>query len=767
MSQLPTFSLKLLPLLISLMCAPQAQAQPATPENNVPLLKEVLVSGTRTTRFSDDMPLSTDVIDQTSMEAAQAGDIHDLAKTLPNVSIKRAPARYGVTGKGNAVGADGNAGFSIRGQSGNRVLMLVDGVRQPRSYANGSTAFGRDSVDLGLVKQVEIVRGPSSALYGSDGLAGLVNFITLEPADLLTEAHRGAQTLGGKAWLSHSGDDDGTAAGVAVAGRASDSVQWLLSVGKHSAHEMSNMGTNNAANVDRTTPNPQSLQGDSLLGKLVWQPNAASTHRLTLEHVAKDSAVDLLSSRAKPPFTGTLAVQNALTAAESATQTMTRDRLSWQGDYRLQSRWADKLQAHLSWQDSDAHEDGQTVRRDAGVRTRQTSYQERGWQASVQADKTLPMSAQWSQLLSYGADYSATDVSSLTQGFDPAPLPAFTARRYFPDTRDTHQALFIQTEWIGGAWSLTPGVRVDQYAIDVLSQAGYYPNLSNTPAQSLSGTATSPKLAVLYRATPQWSVYGQWAKGFRAPEGQQVNSALEVSTAKLLPNPNLKPEESRNLELGLKGRLHLISLDAAVFTSRYSNLIQEKKDLGTANGLAASVTNPTLFQTVNIDQASISGFEVKAHADVAQLQHGKLAASLGYGQTHGSNLTTGLPLSYLEPAKLTLGLAYTSADWDVSVSVQHHAAKNANEIDSLYIPKSTSLLQFTPPASTTLDMHSQWRMRKNLRLNLGIVNLTNQKYWNWSDVQGLASNPAAPLLPVVDAYTQPGRHINLSMVMDF
>jgi chromosome condensin MukBEF MukE localization factor len=34
-------------------------------------------------------------------------------------------------------------------------------------------------------------------------------------------------------------------------------------------------------------------------------------------------------------------------------------------------------------------------------------------------------------------------------------------------------------------------------------------------------------------------------------------------------------------------------------------------------------------------------------------------------------------------------------------------------------------------------------------------------------VQGLAANPAAPLLPVLDAYTQPGRHVNISLVMDF
>jgi hemoglobin/transferrin/lactoferrin receptor protein len=770
----------LIALTLGTVAASQAQTT-ATPQ-----LKEVLVSGTRSVRFTDDLPLSTDVIDVQAMEASQVGDILDVAKKLPNVSVKRAPARFGVTGSGNAVGVDGNAGFSIRGQGGNRVLMLVDGVRQPRAYANGSTAFGRDSVALGLVKQLEIVRGPSSALYGSDGLAGLVNFITVEPQDLLSNASGVDKTLGGKAWLAHSGDDEGTTAGITLAGRLNATTQWLLSASKSSSFGMSNMGENDAANVDRTTPNPQTIVGDGFLGKLVFQPNTNVKQTLTFEQVNSGSDVELLSRRVKVPVampltypgpTQVLKDMQILVAAskaivdENASKSSTRNRLSWDGAYKMKAAYADTLKASLSWQESMAHEDGQTTLKtlwpNDGIRTRQTSYQERGWQASVQADKALVMSPQWSQLISYGADYSAIDVSSLTNGFDPAPLAAFTSRHYFPDTRDTHQALFVQSEWVGGNWSVTPGVRFDQFAIDVLSQSGYYPNLSTTPAQSLSGTATSPKLAVLYRATPQWSVYGNVASGFRAPEGQQVNSALELLNVKLLPNPNLKPEESRNFELGFKARMDGMSLDAAVFTSRYTNLIQEKKDMGTANGLPASITNPTLFQTVNIDKASISGFEVKGHADLGRLASGKLAASLTYGQTHGTNDSTGLPLNYLEPAKLTLGLAYTSAAWDVSLTVNHHAAKNVDELDSPYIPKSTTQLQFTVPESTTLDLQSQWRIRKNLRLNLGVVNLTDQKYWNWSDVQGLASNPTAPLLPVVDAYTQPGRHINVSMVMDF
>ena len=69
----------------------------------------------------------------------------------------------------------------------------------------------------------------------------------------------------------------------------------------------------------------------------------------------------------------------------------------------------------------------------------------------------------------------------------------------------------------------------------------------------------------------------------------------------------------------MRARLDRLSFDAAAFTGRYTNLIVEKKDLGTANGLAASVTNPTLFQTVNVDKASISGF-----VDAAVRQFGGL-----------------------------------------------------------------------------------------------------------------------------------------------
>jgi hemoglobin/transferrin/lactoferrin receptor protein len=45
---------------------------------------------------------------------------------------------------------------------------------------------------------------------------------------------------------------------------------------------------------------------------------------------------------------------------------------------------------------------------------------------------------------------------------------------------------------------------------------------------------------------------------------------------------------------------------------------------------------------------------------------------------------------------------------------------------------------------------------------VGLYNLTNRTYWLWSDVRGLDA-----ATPVADAYTQPGRHLNVSLVFDF
>jgi hemoglobin/transferrin/lactoferrin receptor protein len=740
--------------------AASAPAQPPSNADNVLVaaLETVVISGSRSEQRREDLPLSVDVITAAELEEGQLVDIRDLAKGLPNFSVKRAPARFGVTGAGNPTGRDGNAGFNVRGLDGNRVLMLIDGIRLPRSYINGSNAFGRDTLSLELLKRIELVRGPSSVLYGSDALAGLVNFITLEPSDFLKASDGSSKPMGGKLSMRYAGDDQSAALAASLAYQQSDTLQWLLTGSSAHANALDNMGVNDSASVDRTRPNPQSDKAGSVLGKFVLQPQAGQKHVLTFEHVKKDSQIELLSSRTKAPFVA------ASVMDESATKTMQRQRLAWNANYSLDAAMADYFQTTAAVQSTTAQDNGRTLRKDMGLRIRDTSYNERAWQLGVQADKLLRINSNWVQKITYGLGLSSTDVSSFFDGSDPAPLPTYLPKKYFPDTRDSTTASFLQSEFASEQWRITPGLRWEQFDLKVLRQSGFSPP-SAILGKSLSGVNVSPKLGALHTLSRQWSLFANYASGFRAPNAAQVNGFTENPTpstfVSLLPNPDLKPETSRNLELGVRARLDSLSFDAAVFAGHFHQLIVDKKPLGGA-GLAG---DPLLFQTVNIDNASIDGFEIKGLMDLGSVAQGTLTMPFSYGRANGRNNSTGRPLSAIDPSKLTVGLKYKTVQWDVQLGAIRHAAKTAEELESPYLPKPINpprIAQLTLPAATTLDLQGQWRVRKDVRVNWELANLSNRRYWLWSDVQGLAANSA-----VVDAYSQPGRHASISVVMDY
>ena len=735
-----------------------AQAQGTTSGNVAAnTLGEVFVSGSRHEQLSDDLPLSIDVIDASSISNSQARDLREAVQNLPNVSVKRSPARFSVGGTTASAGRDGNVGLNIRGLGGNRVLMLTDGIRMPRSYAFRTTTFDREYLSLELLKRVELVRGPASALYGSDGMVGLVNFITYEPADFLTvPAGAAPKTIGGRVSAGWSGDDRGRTLAATVAGKASDSLQWMVTATGRRAHALDTMGRNNSPDMNRTTPNPQRDSGNALLGKIVLTPGAGQRHVISLEHIEKKSDVQLLSSRTARPFTGTPTQIAEAVIDEDSSRTSQRDRLTWDARFALNAGWADNVKTTIAVQQADSRQLGTSVLNAKPLRVRDNSYAEKTWQAGIQADKTLRSGA-WAHQVTYGFDYVRGNISNLYTGIEPLAPEVFPLKR-FPDTRETTHALYAQSESVLGDWTVTPGVRYDHFALDVTRQDGFYPP-AKQPGKSLSGSALSPKIGVLYRATAQWSVFGQYASGFRAPDAGQINGYFEnrVPPVIVIPNPDLQPEKSRGIEFGLRGRLQNLKFDAAVFASNYSNLIVDTVAVG-GKGTPA---DPLVFQTRNTERARISGFEVKGIYDWGRVAGGRLSTPFSYGQTRGSNRDNGKPLNSIEPTQLALGLQYDTAPWSLRLDARHHAAKRASDIDNASAVKAPNT-QFTIPASTTLDMSMQWRVRKDIRLNFAVRNLTDRKYWLWPDVQGLAASSNAN-----DAYTQPGRSAHVSLVMDF
>lgn len=705
-------------------------------------LKEVVVSGARSERVLEDVPASIDVVAGDRLDAALVQDIRDLVRDLPNVSVKRAPQRFGAVM--DSTGREGNAGFNIRGLEGDRVLLTVDGVRVPRSLVSGvlgSAAFGRDYYDLGLVSRVEIMRGAHSALYGSDGLAGMVAMFTVEPRDLLGKD----QALGGRLTIGFDGEDEGRRLGLTMAGALTDRLQWLGSVQVGRSRELANQGRDTSPNSNRTAPNPQRDENLAFLGKLVSHQGAGQRHVWTIEHVDKKGEVEGLSGRSP-------VISNPTHVADlDGTHAMKRSRVGWDGRWRVDSAWADEWRAVLAAQQSSAREvaaEWRPLNPTAKFRSRDVTYSEELLQGSLQAEKRLQWGGGWSQKLVYGVDLTHTWLDNLVTGVNPPNYESYPLRR-FPETVEKTQAVFIQSEWANDVWSLIPALRYDRVSLDP-RPSPIYPL---SPA-SLRASAWSPKLGVIWRGGEDWSMFGNVAAGFKAPSPLQLNNYFEnVSNPmygyRTIPNPALRPETSRTLEVGARGDFSGLGWEVVGFAGRYKDFIEDMVVVG-GNGTGAS---PTLYQSVNRQNARLHGWEIKASYALSNA----MTLRMAYGQTSGKDSHTGRPINSVNPPKLVMGVEYQAGDWNWGLTAIHVRAKSLRDIDFSPLPT-----QFATPAYTTLDLTARWALSPQWRLSAAIRNLTDRKYWEWANVRGVAANS-----PVLDAYTAPGRSFSVAVTRAF
>ena len=141
------------------------------------------------------------------------------------------------------------------------------------------------------------MRGPASALYGSDGLAGSVSFITKDPADVL-DADR-SWSLGASA--SYASADEQFSQGVLGAARFG-ALETMVAYTHRDGEGQETGGENNAANTDRTTANPEDNRSNSLLAKALYSFNDANRVRLTFDHRDRDVDWNVLSAISKPPL---------------------------------------------------------------------------------------------------------------------------------------------------------------------------------------------------------------------------------------------------------------------------------------------------------------------------------------------------------------------------------------------------------------------------------------------------------------------------------
>jgi hemoglobin/transferrin/lactoferrin receptor protein len=715
-------------------------------------LDPVTVIATRTERRADSVPATVTVITSAQIDALLTTDIKDLVRYEPGVSVQSSPSRFSAT---SGAGRDGNAGFTIRGMGGNRVLMVSDGVRLPDSFAFGGQNVGRGGYnDLDFIKSVEILRGPASALYGSDGVAGAVSFTTKDPVDFLDAG----RNFGARARVGYNSADEGWSESIALAGR-SGAFSGLLAYSRRDFSETENKGEATGEAIPtgatlpnyalRTLPNPQDFVSNAVLAKLVWQAAPNHSLRLTYDHYDLDMDGQSLSSR-----TAVATARSPRILAIQASDETRRDRIS--ADWRFSDFLGlDQGQAAAYWQDSTnkqyTFEQRISVANANADRSRSVTFDNTAWGLAAHGTRSLKLGGADNRITA-GVDYSHTRQEGIRDG-----LPAFTGSetfpvRAFPNTDYALAGAYVQDEIQLGRLSIIPAVRYDWYELTPKPDALY-----TGVAKGQSDDHLSPKLGLLWQADDHFSLFANYASGFKAPSPMQVNNFFANSVANYtsIPNPDLKPETSTSYEAGMRFRNipafgGALSLSGTAFHAEYENFIDQIQVAGNF-----SPANPAVFQYVNLTDVKIWGLE--GRGEVRWDNGFSVQASAAFAD--GEQTTNGAKtdLATVDPIKLVGGLNYAdpSGRFGGSAIVTWSAAKpEGNYVGSLNCGRACYL----GDSFTLLDLTAYWNVTDTVTARAGVFNVFDETYAWWSDVRGVETSS-----DIKDAYTQPGRNFGLSL----
>lgn len=616
------------------------------------ILSPVTVLGTRTERPNKDLPRSVDVVDDDEIAQEQSNDLGSVVDTLPNVSLTGSPRPSGEQ-------------IQIRGLSDERVLMLIDGVRQGFSKGHLSNEF----IDPDLIRQVDVERGPASVLWGSGALGGVVSVQTKDAVDLL----KPGQSFGARLKGGYQSATDGWLGSATLYGTLDDRLDGLLYVGRR---DNGDLKLGNGETLDHSA-----YREDSLLAKTTF--HATESQSIGLSHRSERLDGDVPSNPAS-----NVSDENPLLSREIALDTT---QIEWRvkpGEPR-----ALDLRTHLYHTRTKVDEFASSLDRKDHTEVNTVGL-------DVANTSRFGLGAVGDHALTYGID-GYRDRAEATRNGDPRPE--------FPDAQRRLLGAFVQDEITWGSWTVTPGIRYDRY----------HSESEDDVAPDQDESHVSSQLGVVWQTTDWLSLYASYAQAFRAPSLEELYATgTHFGANHFVANPNLKPEKAANKELGARAGWDSLfktddrlTLDVSAFRNDVKDFIDT---IVTVTPLPGPPYVGGTTRSENVTDARLQGFEANA-----RYAAGPWFVGLGYGQTRGRNETDDQPLADIAPDRWVLRIGFTELPWNGRITLRTTLAERQD-----HVPPGVE----ETAGYTVYDLLTSWFPRDDLRLDLAVGNLTDKAY---------------------------------------
>jgi len=709
-------------------------------ENASESLDEVVLSVSRNIEKRTRIAEHIEVITQHKIALQSPQTSADLLALTPGVKVQKSQF-----GGGSPV---------LRGMESNRILLVVDGVRMNNAIYRKGHLQNSITVSPNILARTEVLFGPSSIIYGSDALGGVIHYYTKKP--LLSDKNLFNSSL----FTRYSTVNNELSA--SYTGEYSTK-KWgsLTSVSLSRFGELK-MGRNRTHGYDDWGLVPFYSTNSSDF----YVENQQINEQEYIQKNTGHSQIDFLQKFLVPLTSDTELTLNFQFSNSTNINRFDKlhetkeDQLKYaEWYYGPQKRFLASAQLYLKpelkWlsngQITVAYQDISESRNERKFGSLNKYFRNENVKVfSCNGDFHVPLTTDSKRILSYGLETSYNKVKSKAIGKIVAYAgndiidieDFFTVQSRYPDGGSSYANFALYTNYRfdhSKTGTLNIGVR---YTKTLLKAKWIDQTFITLPEMevSLTNAAFSGTIGYAYKPTKRWQINTVLSSGFRSPNIDDVGKIREKNDKVSMPNTNLKPEYAYNAEIGI---LHFSdSKKTRVGFNSYYMLLQNyiARDFYRYNNQDEILYDGALATTVaniNKGNAFVIGGTLSFQSKLND--HLKLNSSVTY--TKGKAYDTKEPLSSIPPLFLNAGVAYNQKKWNFNLNYKFNAHKKTEDynltegIDNITeSPLINSEANddkdkyYGSPRWNTLNISTQYKISRNTTLHLHLDNIFDVHY---------------------------------------
>lgn len=619
----------------------------------------------------------------------------------------------------------------IRGFEASRILLMVDGVRLNNAIFRAGHLQNIITVDNMILDRVEVLYGPSSTMYGSDALGGVVHMFTKNPILNVSKHWKTNSTIIQR--YASGQNENRTHVDVNI---ANDQWAYLTSITHGSFGDMRQGANRTAAYPDfgkRTffvdyasgsdvvkvneDVNIQKLSGyqqTDLLQKILYKPNEYSAHLLNIQ-VSNSSNInryDRLTETSKGlPVYGEWyygpQIRNLISYKYTATKLP-----GYFSDLMITSSFQDIEESRISRKLNSISKDFRFERVNVFGVNADLLHKESNGEIHVGAESYTNFVRSTAERL----NIATSALSRITTRYSDGP------------TKMSYNALYIQqTKLFNQHWVLNDGIRLNLVQLDARFADTTLMHFPFTKAIQ-NNTALTGNLGFAYNGENGYRATVAISSGFRSPNVDDLTKVFDTKTGYVVvPNKDLQPEYTYNAELNVSHTGNIASWGASLFYTWFKNaIVVSKYNWNGQDNIMYQNVISAVYAPQNQASAKLYGFNLNGKVKLFY----KTLLQGTYTYTKGTyyNGTISMPLDHIPPSYGKVGLKKEDDKFNMEGYVLFNGWKRMSDYN---LNGEDNELYATPdgmPSWMTINFSSYYSFSKKINVGLQIENIADKNY---------------------------------------